>query len=505
MTAIDASDYDVIVVGAGNAATCAALSAQENGARVLMLETAPKAERGGNSAFTGGALRLVYNGIEDIKQICTDLNEEELSNVDFGTYTVEQYYDDMGRLTEYRCDPDLTEILITKSFETAVWMRKNGVKFHPGLGRQAYKVGGKFKFWGGLACHITGGGAQLVETLHKTAAERGIKVLYEATALSLLSGGRGVEGVRVAYDGGIHELRAPAVILASGGFEANAEMRTRYLGPNWDLAKVRGSRYNTGRGLQMALDVGAVAWGHWSGCHAVAWDINAPPFGDIDVGDQFQKHNYPFGIVVNAKGERFLDEGLDFHSYTYARYGGELLKQPGHYAWQIFDQKVVDLMRGEYRIPRITKVTANTLEELADKLANSDDGPVDREALLATIHGFNAAVQEDIPFDPNVHDGRGTKGLAIDKTNWAQTLSEPPFHAYCVTTGITFTFGGIKISNNTEVEANGGVPIRGLYAAGELVGGLYYHNYGSGTGLMAGAVFGRIAGREAATLATKRN
>ena len=195
MTSIDIGDIDIIIVGAGNAAACSALSAEENGAKVVMLETAPEAERGGNSAFTGGALRFAYDGIEDIKKLCSDLTAEEVTNVDFGTYTVEQYFDDVGRLTKYRCDPDLTEILITGSLEAAVWMRDNGVKFHPDLGRQAYKVDGKFKFWGGLACHISGGGRQLMDTLHKTAADRGIKVLYEATALSLVSGGRCVEGV----------------------------------------------------------------------------------------------------------------------------------------------------------------------------------------------------------------------------------------------------------------------------------------------------------------------
>lgn len=494
--------YDVIVVGAGNAASCAALSANEHGADVLMLEAAPQDQKGGNSSYTGGALRFAHNGVDDIKRICPDMVEEELKNVDFGTYTVEQYFDDMGRLTEYRSDPDLTELLITRSFDTTLWMRESiGVKMHPGLGRQAFKVDGKFKFWGGLAVHITGGGRQLVDTHHKKCAARGIPILYETTAQSLIRGAHAIEGVTVEHDGGLLELRAKAVVLACGGFEANAEMRTRYLGPNWDLAKVRGSRFNTGKGIQMALDAGAMSTGHWSGCHAVAWDVNAPPFGDIDVGDKFQKHNYPFGIVVNARGERFLNEGLDFHSYTYAKYGGELLKQPGYFAWQIFDQKATHLLRNEYRIPRITKVEADTIEALVDKLAKSDEVRVNGEVLAKTIREFNAAVRTDIPFNPNVLDGRCTEGLALNKTNWANRLDTPPYHAYCVTTGITFTFGGLKVTTEAEVESTAGKPIRGLYAAGELIGGLYYHAYASGTGLMAGAVFGRIAGRNAARVA----
>jgi tricarballylate dehydrogenase len=490
---MDIPEHDVIVVGAGNAATCAALSAKENGASVLQLEISPEHWRGGNSAFTGGAFRVVYHGFDDLAQLIPDINDHELQNVDVGTYTAEQYFDDIGRLTEYRCDPDLSEILITKSFETARWMREQGVRFELGLGRQAFRVDGKFKFWGGLACHIWGGGKELMKALAGRADREQIRVLYDTPAVALLQGDDGVGGVRVRHQGRLVDLRSKAVVLACGGFEANAEMRARYLGPGWDLAKVRGSRFNTGQGLRMALDFGAAPNGHWSGAHACAWDINAPPFGDLDVGDRFQKHGYPFGIVVNAKGQRFLDEGADFHSYTYAKYGGEILKQPGMFAWQIFDQKTVHLLRDEYRIPRTTKEKADTLEGLAERLEG-----VDPKGFLDTVRAFNAAPRPDVAFNPNIHDGLRTSGLPIDKTNWAQPLDTPPYEAYAVTTGITFTFGGLKITNDAEVEDTTGRPIPGLFAAGEIVGGLYYHNYASGTGLMAGAVFGRISGRNAA-------
>ena len=278
-------------------------------------------------------------------------------------------------------------------------------------------------------------------------------------------------------------------------------MRARYIGPNWDLAKVRGTRYNQGYGHRMAMDIGAAVAGHWSGAHAVQWDMNAPPFGDLAVGDQFQKHNYPFGVLVNARGERFLNEGRDFHSYTYAAYGHEVMKQPGLFAWQIFDSKINHLLRSEYRIPRITKETADSLEQLAPKLSG-----VDTLAVLETLRAYNAAPRPDVKFDPNVHDGLRTIGLAIDKTNWAQKLDTPPFHAYGVTAGVTFTFGGLKksIRTSARVEDTSGVAIPGLFAAGEItVGGLYYHNYGSGRyrGLVAGVTFGRIAGGGAAAFA----
>src|SRR5437870_6971402 len=231
-------DLDVIVVGAGNAATCAALSARENGASVLQLEISPEAARGGNSAFTGGAFRIVYRGFDDLARLIPDISDHELANVDVGTYTAEQYYDDIGRLTEYRSDPDLTEILITRSFDAGVWMRAQGVRFQLGLGRQAFQVGGKFKFWGGLACHIWGGGKELMKALHTRAERQQIQILYDTPAVALLQGDNGVAGVRVRHQGRLVDLRPKAVVLACGGFEANAEMRDRCLGPGWELAKV---------------------------------------------------------------------------------------------------------------------------------------------------------------------------------------------------------------------------------------------------------------------------
>jgi len=304
-----------------------------------------------------------------------------------------------------------------------------------------------------------------------------------------------VTGVEIRKpDGSTESIAARAVVLASGGFEANVEMRTRYLGPNWDLARVRGTPYNTGDGIRMALDIGAQAWGHWSGCHAVQWDYNAPWHGDRKVGDNFQKHSYPVGIIVNVDGQRFVDEGADMRNYTYVKYGREVIKQPRRAAFQIFDQKVVDLLREEYRIREVTKAEANTLEELARKLE------IDIDGFVRTVREFNAAVQPGT-FNPAIKDGKGTRGIKPAKSNWAQPLDTPPYVGYAVTTGITFTFGGLHITTDGHVLNGEGRAIPGLYAAGELVGGLFYNNYPGGAGLMAGAVFGRIAGRSAATAA----
>jgi tricarballylate dehydrogenase len=490
---------DVLVVGAGNAALCAAISAHENGASVLMLEAAPLEERGGNSHFTGGAFRFAYRGVEDLTAVLPALADEDLSNVDFGTYTEEQFFDDMFEVTEFRTDPDLCEILVRSSRDTARWVVQQGVKVQPGLGRQAYKVDGKFKFWGGLALHIWGGGPELLNALYANVERCGIQIVYETPAFALIREHGRVTGVMAEHKGEPVELRAGAVVLACGSFESNPEMRARYLGPGWDLAKIRGTRFNMGMGLSMALAEGARPHGNWSGCHSVAWDINAPPYGDLTIGDQFQKHNYPFGLIVNARGERYVDEGANFHSHTYAKYGGAIMRQPGMFAWQVFDAKASPLLRGEYRIRRVTKAEADTLEDLAPKLTG-----VDAQAFLRTVREYNAACPHDAVFNPNVLDGRRTHGLAIDKTNWAVPLDTPPYHAYHVTTGVTFTFGGVKISRSGEVEDLYGRVIPGLYAAGEMVGGLFYHNYCSGTGLMSGATFGRLAGRSAAMWTKER-
>lgn len=490
---------DVVVIGGGNAAFCAALAAAEHGVSVLVLERAPEAEAGGNSRFTAGAIRCVYDGVDDLKVLMPDLTEEEIAKTDFGSYPEDKFFDDMGRVTEYRTDPDLCELLVRKSRETIRWMRGKGVRFQPIYGRQAFKVDGKFKFWGGLTVEAWGGGPGLVAALTEAAKKNSITIAYESRAVSLIADDDGIKGVRVKHAGKTVDVRTSCVILAAGGFQANAEWRTRYLGPGWDLAKIRGTRFNTGDGIRMALEIGAMPTGNWSGCHAVGWDRNAPEFGDLAVGDNFQKHSYPFGIMINANGERFVDEGADFRNYTYAKYGRVILMQPGQFAWQIFDKKVLHLLRDEYRIKQVTKARADTLEDLVQKL---DD--VNPQRALETIKAYNAAVKRDVPFNPNVKDGRSTVGLPVPKSNWANTLDEPPFEAYAVTCGVTFTFGGVRIDTDGRVIDTDGAAIPGLYAAGEMVGGLFYFNYPGGTGLMAGAVFGTIAGTSAGRRAAQQ-
>ncbi len=489
----DTTRYDVIVVGAGNAALCAALSARESGARVLVLEKAPFEERGGNSLFTAGGFRFVHEGIDDLRRdVLTDLSQAEIDQIVLPKLSKEQFLDDLMRVTEGESDEDLAQILIGRSRETIVWMRSHGIRFIPMFGRQSYKVEGKHHFYGGVNIEAVGGGYGLVESLIKRAEKLGIEIHYSTEMRQLLHDQKGrIIGVRVKGPDGYQDLDARAVVLACGGFESNPEMRTRYLGPGWELCRVRGTRHNTGGGIRAALDIGAQPFGGWSTCHAVQWDISAPPFGDRAILDNYQKHSYPIGIVVNLKGERFIDEGADFRNHTYAKYGREVMKQPRRAAVQIFDAKTIDMVRDEYRIRQVTKFSADTLEELAGGLE------IDPQGLVRTVKAFNAACGAG-KYNPSILDGVGTQGIEPPKSNWALPIDKPPYTGFAVTCGITFTFGGLRISRSTAVLDTAEQPIPGLFAAGELVGGLFYGNYLGGAGLMSGSVFGRQAGSSAA-------
>ena len=481
--------YDVIVLGGGNAGLCAALSAQEQGASVVVLERAPEQEKGGNSAHTGGAFRVAYRGTDDLKRLMPDLLDSELESTDFGSYTEADFFGELAAMSQYRADAEVLDTVVTSSLDTLAWMTSKGVRFMPIYGRQAFKVDGKYKFWGGLTIEVSGGGLGLVDALSRRVSQDGIDVAYGCRAKRLNRCGDGRWQV-ITANGEIYA--APSVVIASGGFHANLRWRTQYLGPGWDLAKVRGSRFNTGDGIQMALDVGAAAFGNWSGCHAVFYDLNAPAQGDINLLNM-QKNYFHLGVVVNADGRRFIDEGEDFRNYTYSGMGEKVLRQPGGVAWQLFDQHSEALLPDEYRVRHATRIQADSLEELAGKLEG-----INANALLQTLNEFNASVRQDIAFNPAIRDGRCTSGLPLPKSNWANPLSKPPFVAYAVTCGITFTFGGLCVDSDARILDDDRQPIEGLYAAGELVGNLYFVKYAGGAGLTSGSVLGRRGGSHAA-------
>ena len=485
----------VIVVGAGNAALCAALSAREQGAEVTVLEKAPEGERGGNTYFTGGGFRFPYEGMDDILRIIPDLSAAEMERVDVGSYPISQFRDDLARVTDGLIDDGMASALVREAAPTIEWLHGQGVKFTLMTGRQANEVDGKLVFYGGLTVEAVGAGKGLSDQEFEAAERVGINVRYDAKVVNLLRDGRRICGVELWTEDEVEELEADAVVLAAGGFEANIEMRTRYLGPGWDMAKVRGSRFNTGDAIQAAIDAGAQPFGNWSGAHAVAWDLNAPPTGNRIVADLYQKHSYPYGLIVNLDGERFVDEGADIRNYTSAKYGRAILSQPERAAFQLFDQRTAHLLRDEYHVRQVTMAQADTIEELAESLG------LDSGGLQRTIDEYNQSCPEHgiDDFNPSTLDGVGTRGINPPKSNWALPFDSPPYLGYAVTCGITFTFGGLRIEPRSgQVLDTEDRPMTGLYAAGELVGGLFYNNYAGGSGLMAGSVFGRIAGRSAA-------
>jgi tricarballylate dehydrogenase len=296
---------DVLVVGAGLAGLSAALTAREQGASVMVIERAPIEERGGNSRFAIGAMRSVYAGVDELATFAGAIGADERARVDFGAYTREQYLSDLMRVTQQRSDRELAQLLVDGSADTMRWLRRNGVRFAPLYQWQFKQPDGRIKFAGGSAVGVVGGGAGLADALFKAAEQNGVTVAYGTRAISLIEGKHGVTGVRARQatsDGARSvDLSASAVVLASGGFEANAEWRTRYLGPGWELAKVRGSRFNSGDGLRMALEAGAMPCGNWSGCHSASWDLGAPDVNELEFGAVFKRDDFLYGIMVNAR------------------------------------------------------------------------------------------------------------------------------------------------------------------------------------------------------------
>ena len=341
---------DVLVIGAGMAGLCAAIAARHAGASVIVLEKAPEAERGGNTRFSNGAIRAVYHGVEDIDALVGGLSASERERAEFGSYSREQYYDDLARVTQYRSHPDMAEHAGREQPRDIVLAAAAGPALPAALRMAVQASRWPHPFLGGSALEVYGAGEGASEALFRAAERSGARVFYRAKALSLIDDAGRITGVIARKEDADIAIRAQRVVLACGGFEANVEWRTRYIGPSWDLAKVRGSRFNTGDGLRMALDRGAMPFGNWSGCHSASWDLNAPDVNELEFGAVFKRDDYVEGIVVNADGERFFDEGADIRALTYAKLGRAILAQPGQVAWQIFDKHGAARLHGEYRV-----------------------------------------------------------------------------------------------------------------------------------------------------------
>ncbi len=488
---------DVVVVGSGSAALCAGIAARQAGAEVVMVEAADADMAGGNSKYTAGAMRFAYDGADDLLPLLADPEDPRLAATDFGSYTTDQFAADLLGFNDSRPLSPEQQALITDSLPTMRWLSDNGVKFEPIYSRQSFEKGGRHVFWGGLTLAAAGEGAGLVDAERQVFESMGGTIRYRSAVSGLVTDDERVVGVEIDGDDGPEVMMAGAVVLACGGFEADREQRVEHLGPQWAAAKVRGTPHNTGVGLRLALAAGAEPYGLYKGCHATPMDLQMPDYGNLDLPHlerkNYRKICYFLGIMVNAEGHRFVDEGRDFRNYTYAQFGAAVLGQPGQFAWQLFDAKVEHLLYEEYRFHDAHYVEAASIDELLPLL----DG-VDGTAAGATIAAYNRAVDQQQPFDPTIKDGKATIGLPLPKSNWAQTIDTPPFRAYPVTGGITFTYGGLRVDDAGTVLRPDGSGIAGLHACGELVGGVFFAGYPGGSGLTSGAVFGRRAGSGAA-------
>lgn len=483
------ANVDVIVVGGGNAGFTAAHAAATRGRKVLLLEKAPRELFGGNSYYTAGATRIAHNGLADLTDFIEPDDRHAVTEVP--PYTPADYARDMEKVTDGRNDPGLTEVLVHEAAPTLRWLHSLGLKYRLMYERQAYeREDGTYLFWGGLHVGNVGGGEGLIHDHLEVAGKMGTEVRYGQDVFGLLTEGGAVTGVQVRQpDGTVRELRAESVILAAGGFEANRELCRTHLGPGWENAKVRGTPFNTGQMLMAALDLGAAKAGDWGSCHSTQWDAFTPGNeSNRELTNRLTRQSYPLGIIVNNDGQRFVDEGEDFRNYTYAKFGKNILEQPGSIAYQIFDATLRPMLRSEeYEMPGVSVETADRVEDLAERIG------LDPEALAKTVNDYNNSIDLAIPFDPNVKDGRMATTTPV-KSNWATPLTTGPFYAYAVTCGITFTFGGLKSDTHGRVMANSGELIPGLYVCGEMLGGLFAGNYPGGSGLAAGVVFGRRAG-----------
>lgn len=477
----------VVVIGTGNAALVAAIAAREKGAKVVVLEKAPEPEYGGNSRFTAGLIRFGFDDKSQVRKFVPHLSDAQFDKVRILPYPVQRYIDDLKAKSQGKADPGLIKWLAEDSYSVMEWFVQHNVQwtwltYIP----NALETG----FGDGIVLETVGGGPGIVDMERAEALRLGVEIRYESTVYDLVVDGDGaVTGVKVRGPDGKSYVEDGAVIMGCGGFEANPEMRTRYLGTGWNVVKVRGVRYNTGDLLDPAIRAGGQANGHWAGCHCTTIDPDSPDLGTLESSDKTNKIAFSWGITVNAAGQRFIDEGRDWNTKMYVSVGTAVAQQGGR-AFQVFD--AVGAEHLDQRYDPNKAYIADTIEELAQMAG------IDPNGLRHTVDQFNAAVQDDKPFDPRKLDGRCTQGVSPAKSNWATRIEQAPFVCYEVVTGITFTFGGLNVNRDAQVLDQGNRPIPGLYAAGEMTGGFFYYQYPAGSGLMCGAVTGRAAGWHAA-------
>ncbi|MGI1669865.1 MAG: FAD-dependent tricarballylate dehydrogenase TcuA [Neptuniibacter sp.] len=455
--------FDVVVIGGGNAALCAAITAAESGSSVLILESAPKPYRGGNSRHTRN-FRCMHS---EPMAVLTDRYDEE------------EYFEDLMKVTAGKTDENLARLVIRSTEECYQWMQQHGVRFQPSLsGTLSLSRTNAF---------FMGGGKSLVNAYYRTAAELGVEALYEAEVNHLEVQNGEVVAVEFTYQGENKSLSPKSVVVASGGFQADTDWLARAWGPAAKNFLIRGTPYNKGVVLKDLLDQGAESVGDPTQCHAVAIDGRAPKF---DGGIVTRLDCVPFSIVVNKEAQRFYDEGEDVWPKRYAIWGRLVAAQPDQEGFVIIDSKSLT----EFMPSVFPPIKADSIEELAEKMG------LPAAALRETVDQFNAACQPG-EFHPTELDSLATEGLEPAKTNWARPINEPPYYGYTLKTGVTFTYLGLKVDENAQVQHPSG-PVKNLWAAGETIAGsILGQGYLAGFGMAIGTVFGRIAGREAASYA----
>ncbi len=453
--------YDVLVIGGGNAALCAAMTAREAGCSVLVLEASSEDVRGGNSRHTRN-LRYMH-----------DRGNEFLT----GPYPEDEFFDDLMRVTEGNTNEDLARFTIKQSNNVGDWMLEHGCMFQPAM-RGTLHLARTNAFF-------LGGGRALLNGYYRTANKLGVVISYETEVRDLIMQDGIFSEAIVEQGGQTHHIKAKTVVVASGGFQANLDWLKEEWGDIADNFIVRGSPFNKGQLLRILLDKGASRIGNPRQCHAVAIDARAPKY---DGGIVTRLDCVSFGIVINKQAERFYDEGEDFWPKRYAIWGRLVAKQPDQIAYSIIDSKSIDLFMPSVFPP----LQAGSIAELAEKLE------VDGTQLEKTIEKFNSSTIAG-NFNPDELDDCRTQDIQPQKSHWARPIDTPPYYGYPLRPGITFTYMGVKVNRNAQVVMENGTPSENIFAAGEIMSGnILGQGYMAGFGMTIGTVFGRVAGKEAA-------